>query len=165
MAFLVGKILSDWVVKHSLIITGQKMTASMRVPWIALMSFLDNTIAMAKMMTIRMMTNPGGILCAYTGWWEISGKVSPILFPPEDFCQQEISGLLGKSIIVQGLAFLPPRDFCFILTRTLKQLLTTEAQICNFICNKRLSEGEFSRDDPYRDHWDETSQIIMHQRN
>lgn len=46
----------------------------------------------------------------------------------------------------------PPRDFCFILTRTLKQLLTTEAQICNFICNKRLSEGEFSRDDPYRDH-------------
>jgi len=39
----------------------------MRVPWIALMSFLDNTIAMVKMMIIPMMTKPEGILCAYTG--------------------------------------------------------------------------------------------------
>lgn len=59
------------------------------------------------------------------------------LFPPEDFHQKEISSLLGKGITVQGLAFLPPQDFCFLLKTKLK-LLTTEALICNFIDYIRL---------------------------
>ena len=42
--------------KHSPFTTGLKMTTFMRGPWIALISFLDNTIVIVRVMMIPMMT-------------------------------------------------------------------------------------------------------------